>query len=39
MWFDGSDVANLDELVDVEGVLEIIDTGSYDTLAEYEFNM
>ena len=39
MWFDSDDVPTLDDLKDVEGVIEVTDTSSYDTIAEYSFKM
>lgn len=39
MWFDSDDVPTLDDLKDVEGVIQVTDTSSYDTIAEYSFKM
>lgn len=39
MWFDSSDVASVDDLVNVEGTFEVDDDDTYDTLAEYPFAM
>jgi hypothetical protein len=39
LWFSTSDVANLDALVNVEGTIQIYDSETYDTLAEYPFAM
>ena len=37
MWFSDDDVASLDQLVNVEGVIEVYDDDTYDTLGEYPF--
>ena len=37
MWFSEDDVASLDQLVNVEGVIEVYDDDTYDTLGEYPF--
>ncbi|WP_153001628.1 DUF5004 domain-containing protein [Tractidigestivibacter scatoligenes] len=37
MWFSDNDVASLDQLVNVEGVIEVYDDDTYDTLGEYPF--
>jgi hypothetical protein len=37
MWFSDNDVASLDQLVNVEGVIEVYDDETYDTLGEYPF--
>jgi hypothetical protein len=39
MWFSSKDVASVDELVEVDGVIGVHDTDTYDTLAEYQFMM
>ena len=37
MWFSDNDVASLDQLVNVGGVIEVYDDDTYDTLGEYPF--
>lgn len=39
MWFSDDDVASLDQLVNVEGTIEVYDDETYDTLGEYPFAM
>jgi hypothetical protein len=39
MWFSSKDVASVDELTEVDGVISVNDSDTYDTLAEYQFMM
>lgn len=37
MWFTSSEVATVDELTEVNGVIDVYDEDTYDTVAEYQF--